>query len=110
MRVWTDAAIAVLSFSDISKTACDINSTHESVSMWFFPRSIQELAKVAPSHQETTDRKNSQPRGRLAIYLHVATYLLKTNASEDVIAEAENDITIFKQLSSVTAVYYSKAL
>lgn len=79
--------------------------------MWLFSRFIREPAKVVLSHPVTAGNKKDQKQeAELTTYCKAVKYLLKTYATNDVISEADAEITNFKQPTGMTAVCHCEVL
>lgn len=102
--------MTVLLVLKIFITACDSNSIQEVSAMCLLPDFIREPARAALLHQFTANKKHGQQGGRLITYSQVFKYSLETNATDDVSAEAETDISSFKKPAGMSTVCYSDAL
>lgn len=81
--------ISVIAFLHIFKIACDNNRIYEEAEMWTFFHFTTEPVKTALSHRKSaTEDNTSHKEGALKVYCRSVNYLLETNATDDVIAEA----------------------
>lgn len=78
--------------------------------MWALPHLIRKSAKEALSDWVTAEKKNYRQQDKLATYRQVVNYLLETYVTDDVIADAEAEITKFKKPVENFAIQYSQAL
>lgn len=95
---------------DNFKIACDSTSVQEGAAIWLFTHFIKERPKAALSGRVTAEKQKHQQEIKLVTYCQAVSFLLKTYATEDVIDEAETDVTSFKPPAGMTAVRYSEAL
>lgn len=102
--------ISVLSVLDKLKTACDNNSIHKDAATWLFPHFVTEPAKAALPHRMTADKRNHQQGDKLTTYCQVINYLLETFATDNIIAEAESDITSFEKPVGTTGTRHFEIL
>lgn len=99
--------ISLLLFPDKLKTVCDINRIDEGAAAWSLPHFIQKPAKNILSKQVTADiKKDRQQEGKPTMYFEVVNYLLEMYATNDVIAETEDEIDNSKQYAGIMAVCY----
>lgn len=76
----------------------------------FSPKIFKEPARAALAHRMGTSVEgNFYEEGKLTSYCQLVNYVLEAYASSDVIAEAEGDITNYKQPENMSAVRYSQA-
>lgn len=77
--------------------------------MWLFPQIICEPFTVLLSRPVTDDNEKSYKEDcELPTYFKVASYLLDTNVADEIIAEAEAEVTNFKQPTKIMAGGYSE--
>lgn len=80
------------------KTARDSNGIHERAVMWLLRYFMRDQIKSALAHRVcATKEDDPQKERKLMTYCKVVSYLIATYASDDVMANAEADITNFKQ-------------
>jgi len=91
--------ITILSFLPAFKTACDSNGIHEGAAMWLFQFFVKKTAKAALSARTTTVSASGgkTKASQLTSYPAVVQFLLRTYATDEVIAEADAEISRYRQ-------------
>jgi len=116
--------VTVINFLDAFQTACDTNGIHEGAAMWLFQFFLKNPAQAtvkarlaADSPRKKKHRIGSSSRRhlsneteKLCSYVEVVQFLLLTYATDEVIAEAMNDLQAFQQSPSTGAVDFSRKL
>ena len=103
--------VSILSYLSTFKTACDSIGVHEGAAVWLFSAYMKEPAKAALTMRIESNVKKSKPsKGQLRTYSEIVNYLLKTYASDDVIAEAEEGLRHFVQAPGMTELDFATKL
>jgi len=91
--------ITILSFLPAFKTACDSNGIHEGAAMWLFQYFVKKTTKAAIVARTTAGSTGDgkTPGSHLTNYPAVVQFLLKTYATDEVIAEADAEINRYRQ-------------
>lgn len=101
--------ISILRFLPAFQTACDANGVHEGAAMWLFHYIDKKTTKAALSARTTTKvDKRKYKGGQLAPYPKVVNYLLKTYATDEVIAETDTGINQFRQGDLISPPEYAQ--
>lgn len=104
-------SISILSFLETLKAACDRSSTHKGGTMWLFRKYLKCQSKVWLQHRiKVAGRAGMMQQSSLTTYCHVVSYLLKTYAADDVIAEAVAGIVRFRQQDHMSLTSFAKSL
>ena len=104
--------IAVLGFLARFKMACDHNGITEGAAVWCFQFYLtgQAHALLQSRLNGNTMAVDVEQRELLETYPEVVNFLLRTYATDEVIAEAVGDVTSFRQSSNMTEEVYSNHL
>ena len=96
--------IAVLGFLVRFKMACDHNGVSEGAAVWCFQIYLtgQAHALFQSRLHGNTMAVDAEQRELLETYAEVVKFLLRTYATDEVISEAVNDVTSFRQSSNMT--------
>lgn len=77
--------------------------------MWLFLHIMKKRAKEALPHCVSVQTVKTQKEEGLTTYCQLFIYFVETYIADNVINKTEADVKNFKQLSLMTAVWYSKA-
>ena len=104
--------IAVLGFLVRFKMACDHNGVSEGAAVWCFQfyLTVQAHALLQSRLHGNTMAVDAEQRELLETYAEVVNFLLRTYATDEVLSEAVDDVTSFRQSSNMTEEVYSNQL
>lgn len=89
--------ISVLNFLAEFVEACDLNKVHEGAARWLFQYYITGSAKDRFKRNANGGNKKSAKMVKLATYCAVVQYFLRTYATDDVIAKAHEEVSMYRQ-------------
>ena len=104
--------ITVLGFLAKFRDACDINHLSEGVAMWCFQFFLSGQAEALLQSRLAGGSMavDVEQEDLLRTYPQVVNFLLRTYATDEIIAEAYSDVMSFKQTSAMTEEQYSNLL
>ena len=102
--------IAVLNFLSEFVEACDVNEVHEGAARWLFQYFVTGTAKDLFKRAAHGGSNKSAKMVQLTTYCAVVQYFLRTYASHEVIARAHEEVSLFKQSSSMKEEEFSQQL
>ena len=107
-----DDPIAVLNFLSRFTAACNQNGMHEGAALWCFQFFMTgtALAKVQTRIVGESGAADARRDEVLSSYPEVVNYLLRTYATNEVMAEAYADVTNFLQSSGMSETEYGDRL
>ena len=107
-----DHPIAVLNFLSRFTAACNQNSVHEGAALWCFQFFMTGTAMAKVQTRIVGESRVADARGDevLSSYPEVVNYLLRTYATNEVIAEAYAEVTNFLQSSRMSETEYGDRL
>ena len=88
--------IAVMNFLSEFVEACDVNEVHEGAARWLFQFYIVGTAKEQ-FKRHAHGKKKGAKMVKLTTYCAVVQYFLRTYATDEVIARAHEEVSLFKQ-------------
>ena len=105
--------VSIINFLSTFQTACNTNGVHEGAAMWIFQFFLKDAAKALVKSRTTATKKKrrkSSSADRLTSYSEVVHFLLKTYATDEVLAEAYADVQNYAQPSGMSEIDYSRRL
>lgn len=104
--------VSVIGILSGFKLACNTNVFHESAELWLVLKFMKRTAGAALT--ATLSLKSKSPKkktkeGVVTTNIQVLSHMLKTYATDDVIAEVDNDILLSTQLHNMTNLQFPDA-
>lgn len=104
--------ISVLGFLERFKTACNHNHVHEDAAIWLFQFFLEGQAQAMLQSRLVGSSMaiDAKHRELLTSYPQVVNFLIRNYATDEVIAEAYNEVINCKQAATMTELRYSQLL
>ena len=102
--------IAVLNFLNKFKAACDINRIPESLAVWCFQFFVTGRAHSLVMNRLTVQSiaVDVQQQDTLTSYREVVNFLLRTYATDEIIAESHQEVIAYQQSTNTTETDYGE--
>ena len=104
--------ISVLGFLERFKTACNHNFVHEDAAIWLFQFFLEGQAHAMLQSRLVGSNMavDAKHRELLTSYPQVVNFLIRNYATDEVIAEAYNEVIGCKQVATMNELRYSQLL
>lgn len=102
--------ITILTFLSSFRSSCDSIGVHEGAALWLFQYFLRDPAKASLTARLGRPHERGSKAGKLTSYCQVVNHLLRTFATDDIIAEAEADLTRCVQTDKMTEAQFEALL
>ena len=102
--------ITIIPFLEAFRDSCNVNGVHEGAALWLVGYFLRGSAKSKVTARTTSNNAKKKIGNRLLTYCQAIDFLLRTYATDDIIARAVDDLKSYKQDSTTSEMAYLEKL